>query len=35
MSLFECPETTALHVTMNLQLKIRVSMALEGLDVIV
>ena len=35
MSLFECPGTTIFQVIMKLQLKVRVSMALDGLDVIV
>ena len=35
MSLFEGPGTTTLQIIMNLQLKIRVSIALRILDVIV
>ena len=35
MILLECPGTTTLQRTMNWQWKIRVSMAAEGLDVIV
>ena len=31
--LFECPGTTTFHGTTNLQLKVRVSLALEGLDI--
>ena len=33
--MFECPETSTFHVITNLRLTVRVSMALEGLDVIV
>ena len=33
MSMFESPGTTTFHGTMNLQLKVRVSVALEGLDI--
>ena len=35
MSLLECPVTTTLQRTMIWEVKIHVSMAVEGLDVIV
>ena len=35
MSSLECPGTTTLQRTKNWEVKIRVSMAVEGLDVIV
>ena len=35
MSLFVCPRTTTFQVTMNLQCKLRVRMALEDVDVVI